>query len=161
MSQAKGISPGRGLLRGQPTGSAAPLVWAHAEYLKLWRSLRDRQVFDTLPLVARRFAGKATVAAYVSWRFNSKLRTMPPGRNLRVGVLAPGHWCTGALTTGKRFKIPQPGTRALGSLWPTCLRPGCRPGRPCASPFSGRVPGAGMGRTLRWKSADRMGPAGI
>jgi glucoamylase len=36
----------RGLFRGGPTGSAAPLGWAHAEYIKLCRSLADGRVFD-------------------------------------------------------------------------------------------------------------------
>jgi glucoamylase len=31
---------------GQSTGSATPLGWSHAEYLKLLRSRSDRQVFD-------------------------------------------------------------------------------------------------------------------
>lgn len=38
--------PDRGLYRGGPTGSAAPLGWAHAEYVKLCRSLADGRVFD-------------------------------------------------------------------------------------------------------------------
>jgi glucoamylase len=38
--------PERGLFRGRPSGSAMPLVWAHAEYLKLRRSLQDGRVFD-------------------------------------------------------------------------------------------------------------------
>ena len=38
--------PARELFRGKPTGSAMPLVWAHAEYIKLRRSLADGAVFD-------------------------------------------------------------------------------------------------------------------
>ncbi|HTL32020.1 MAG TPA: glycoside hydrolase family 15 protein [Kofleriaceae bacterium] len=38
--------PSHGLFLGRPTGSAAPLGWAHAEYVKLCRSLEDRAVFD-------------------------------------------------------------------------------------------------------------------
>ena len=38
--------PERGLYFGGPTGSAMPLAWAHAEYLKLCRSLHDGKVFD-------------------------------------------------------------------------------------------------------------------
>ncbi len=41
--------PDHQLFSGRPTGSAMPLVWAHAEFLKLGRSLRDERVFD-LPL---------------------------------------------------------------------------------------------------------------
>ena len=38
--------PKRHLFRGQPTGSVCPLLWAHGEYLKLRRSIRDGRVFD-------------------------------------------------------------------------------------------------------------------
>lgn len=38
--------PERELLNGRPSGSAMPLVWAHAEYAKLVRSLHDGRVFD-------------------------------------------------------------------------------------------------------------------
>jgi glucoamylase len=36
----------RELFLGRPSGSAMPLVWAHAEHLKLLRSLADRAVFS-------------------------------------------------------------------------------------------------------------------
>jgi glucoamylase len=36
----------RGLVHGCATHSASPLGWAHAEYIKLCRSLADRKVFD-------------------------------------------------------------------------------------------------------------------
>ena len=38
--------PERELFNGRPSGSAMPLVWAHAEYAKLVRSLHDGRVFD-------------------------------------------------------------------------------------------------------------------
>ena len=38
--------PELGLRSGRPAGSAMPLVWAHAEFVKLARSLRDGAVFD-------------------------------------------------------------------------------------------------------------------
>jgi glucoamylase len=38
--------PAKGLYTRHPTGSATPLVWAHAEYLKLRRSIHDGRVFD-------------------------------------------------------------------------------------------------------------------
>ena len=41
--------PEKHLFRGRPTGSAMPLVWAHAEYLKLCRSLAENRVFDQPP----------------------------------------------------------------------------------------------------------------
>lgn len=39
---------------GLSTGSATPLGWSHAEYLKLLRSRREGQVFDLLPDVLQR-----------------------------------------------------------------------------------------------------------
>ncbi len=44
-----------GLLNGRPTGSAVPLLWAHAEYIRLLRSAVDGQVFDLIPEVAARY----------------------------------------------------------------------------------------------------------
>ena len=41
--------PERELFRGRPAGSAMPLVWAHAEHIKLLRSLREGRVFDMPP----------------------------------------------------------------------------------------------------------------
>jgi glucoamylase len=40
---------------GGPAGSACPLVWAHAEYLKLLRSALDNKVFDRIEPVYRRY----------------------------------------------------------------------------------------------------------
>ena len=43
---------------GQCAGAAMPLMWAHAEYIKLLRSIRDGQVFDRIPIVAERYLNK-------------------------------------------------------------------------------------------------------
>src|SRR5712664_1646173 len=43
---------------GRPTGSPMPLMWAHAEYIKLLRSTHDGQVFDRIPAVAERYQGR-------------------------------------------------------------------------------------------------------
>lgn len=41
-----GSNQPHGYTMGQGTDSATPLAWSHAEYIKLLRSLRDRQVWD-------------------------------------------------------------------------------------------------------------------
>jgi len=41
-----GSNQPHGYVAGQGTDSATPLAWSHAEYIKLLRSLRDRQVWD-------------------------------------------------------------------------------------------------------------------
>ena len=48
--------PERGMYEGRSAGSAQPLVWAHAEYIKLLRSVVDGRIFDTISVVAERYA---------------------------------------------------------------------------------------------------------
>jgi glucoamylase len=48
--------PSEGMYFGRSAGSAQPLVWAHAEYLKLLRSVADGKVFDRISVVERRYA---------------------------------------------------------------------------------------------------------
>ncbi len=40
---------------GEGTNSATPLAWTHAEYIKLVRSIHDRQVWDFYPIVRERY----------------------------------------------------------------------------------------------------------
>ena len=48
--------PQQHLFFGKPTGSATPLLWAHAEYVKLLRSMLDGKVFDSIPVVVDRYS---------------------------------------------------------------------------------------------------------
>ncbi len=41
---------------GEGTNSATPLAWTHAEYVKLLRSLADKQVWDSYPVVSESLA---------------------------------------------------------------------------------------------------------
>jgi glucoamylase len=86
--------PERELLIGHPSGSAMPLVWAHAEYLKLRRSLADGEIFDRPPQTVERYLRRKTTSTRVTWRFNNKVRAISPGRTLRIETLAPAlvHW---------------------------------------------------------------------
>ena len=86
--------PALELFRGKPTGSACPLVWAHSEYVKLRRSLRDGKIFDQPPQAVQRYQVERQKSTYCEWRFNNKCRTMPQGKKLRVLLPAPGsvHW---------------------------------------------------------------------
>jgi glucoamylase len=86
--------PKHNLFLGKPSGSAMPLVWAHAEYIKLRRSLRDGHVFDMPPQTVQRYLVDKTVSPRMVWRFNHKLRSMPAGKSLRIETLVPAviHW---------------------------------------------------------------------
>jgi glucoamylase len=80
--------PDRELFFGRPSGSAMPLAWAHAEYIKLRRSLHDGRVFDTPPQPAERYLVRRTGMPRTIWQFQQKVRTLPAGRPLRVTTLA-------------------------------------------------------------------------
>ena len=86
--------PERELFLGKPTGSACPLVWAHSEYIKLVRSLKDGKIFDQPPQTVKRYLVEQRRSVYYEWRFNNKCRTMPLGKDLRIAVMAPAmvHW---------------------------------------------------------------------
>jgi glucoamylase len=87
--------PERELFTGRASGSARPLVWAHAEYLKVRRSIQDGRVFDQpSQTVTRYVAGGTATSPRAVWRFNNKSRTMPAGKILRVETLARAtvHW---------------------------------------------------------------------
>jgi glucoamylase len=74
------------LRRGQPTGAAMPLAWAHAEYVTLLRSRRDGAVFDHIaPVVRRSIDGKNEPRVRVEpWTFNRRVRTVRRGCTLRI-----------------------------------------------------------------------------
>jgi glucoamylase len=80
---------------GKPTGSAMPLVWAHAEYIKLLRSARDKKVFDIIPEVARRYIEEGSMRRKVEiWKPNRRVGHMKRGFTLRVQAPDPFslHW---------------------------------------------------------------------
>lgn len=81
--------PERGLYFGRPSGSAMPLAWAHAEYLKLRRSLAEGRVFDTPPQTVQRYLVERTVSPFIAWRLDHQRRIMPAGKALRIELLEP------------------------------------------------------------------------
>ena len=76
--------PEFGMWRGQPTGSAMPLVWAHAEYVKLLRSTTDKRVFDRVDAVAERYATPRARGTVEVWRRDRQVARMEAKRRLRV-----------------------------------------------------------------------------
>jgi glucoamylase len=70
---------------GQPTSSAMPLMWAHAEYIELLRSAADGKVCDTIPEVAARYLGQnGTRKQLEVWKAERHVRFMRAGEILRV-----------------------------------------------------------------------------
>jgi glucoamylase len=87
--------PSRFMFLGRATGSAMPLMWAHAEYIKLLRSAADGRVFDLIPEVAQRYLGDRKSCHLLEiWKPNRQVRAVKRGYMLRVQVQAPFrlHW---------------------------------------------------------------------
>jgi glucoamylase len=80
---------------GHPTGSARPLMWAHAEYIKLLRSAVEGKVFDLVPEVADRYlAGRRACKPMEIWKHNRQVSAVRQGFMLRIQAETPFllHW---------------------------------------------------------------------
>jgi glucoamylase len=73
-----------------------PLVWAHAEYLKLCRSLADGCVFDMPSQTAKRYSLGEKPSDYTIWAFNHKIRKITHGNTLRMFLPAQARVCWSA-----------------------------------------------------------------
>ncbi len=91
------------LFLGRPTGSAMPLMWAHAEYLKLLRSIHDGRVFDRFEAVAARYVGGGRGPAREVWTFHRQPAFARAGDGLRVLAAAPFllHWSRDGWSTAE------------------------------------------------------------
>ena len=77
-------SPDGRMSFGRPTGAAMPLMWAHAEYIKLLRSVKEGQVFDLIPAVADRYLIQRNCRPLEIWKINRQPRSIAAGITLRV-----------------------------------------------------------------------------
>ncbi|MBY0380586.1 MAG: glucan 1,4-alpha-glucosidase [Xanthobacteraceae bacterium] len=86
--------PERELYLGRPSGSAMPLVWAHAEHIKLLRSLRDGAVFDMPRHTHERHVKGSPPPAPIVWRPTSMIGWIVKDRVLRLDLPEPAliHW---------------------------------------------------------------------
>lgn len=93
--------PEKELFNGRPTGSAMPLVWAHAEYIKLYRSLEIERVFDTPPQTVERYIKKQKSARYAMWTYHHRIRSIKQGKVLRIQIPRPAmiRWSSDDWTT--------------------------------------------------------------
>ena len=81
--------PERELVRGRPSGSAMPLVWAHSEHVKLCRSLADGAVFDMPPQTVARYVATRTAPRVQPWRADWRALRVAAGRVLRLDLSEP------------------------------------------------------------------------
>jgi glucoamylase len=76
--------PEAGMYLGKPCGAAMPLMWAHAEYIKLLRSMRDHRVFDLITPVAKRYFSEQGRKDLEVWKSTRRVREIAAGKVLRV-----------------------------------------------------------------------------
>jgi len=81
--------PERELFCGRPSGSAMPLGWAHAEYIKLLHSLKDERIFDLPQVTVQRYLVDKVTAPFTIWSPQNKVHAISAGKNLRVEATQP------------------------------------------------------------------------
>ncbi len=76
----------RALLKyGYQTGSATPLMWAHAEYIKLLRSTSEGRVFDMIEEVSDRYMKPGRKPSRLRvWKSNRHVSSVFAGERLRI-----------------------------------------------------------------------------
>ncbi len=79
----------RGLRRGRATGSAMPLAWAHAEYIKLACSIAEGRPVDRPQALWVRYRGQRPQAHLWYWSPAAPLRALARGARLGVCLPAP------------------------------------------------------------------------
>jgi glucoamylase len=101
-----GDIPERRLFNGRPTGSGMPLAWAHAEYIRLLRSLKERKVWDMPPQTVERYQVARKSASFAIWTFEQQRKRLLAGKNLRVDCAhaAQVRWSVDGWKTTKESK---------------------------------------------------------
>jgi glucoamylase len=81
--------PAHGLYPGKPSGSAMPLVWAHAEFAKLCHSLAQGYPVDRPAATWARYRGVRPKVDYDIWGPAYHPRQMTAGHTLYIALTAP------------------------------------------------------------------------
>jgi glucoamylase len=80
----------RGLLAGRPSGSAMPLLWSHAEFLKLLIAREQGRPIELLKCVEQRYGGsRVRRPSAWHWRTELPLVSVPKGLALRIEDRCP------------------------------------------------------------------------
>jgi glucoamylase len=78
--------PEQRLFPGRPTGSAMPLAWAHAEFIKLMISRRLGHPVDRPAAVWRRYGGRRPEAEHAIWCLHARIRRIKHGTALIIAL---------------------------------------------------------------------------
>ncbi len=82
--------PGKNLFTGRGTGSATPLMWAHAEYIKLLRTLKDGEGCDVIKEVRQRYIEQKKEISMTAWKANRPIHFASAEETIRVVAFEKG-----------------------------------------------------------------------
>jgi glucoamylase len=100
--------PQHGLHPGKPTGSAMPLAWAHAEFIKLAHSWAIGRPFDRPEAVWQRYNGQRPKLNFALWSPSAPILSIETGQTLRICLQRPAtiHWRTFETDTQRTATTP-------------------------------------------------------
>lgn len=81
--------PAHNLQPGKPTGSAMPLAWAHAEFVKLVFSYLEGEPIDRPHAIWQRYQGKRPHAKIAFWLQQAPVNRIQQGAQLYIGLHKP------------------------------------------------------------------------
>jgi glucoamylase len=81
--------PERSLLPGQATGAAMPLVWAHAEFIKLVASIGLQRPFDRPEALWQRYRGRRPDPSHAIWTPRFQITQIRRGQTLCLCLPRP------------------------------------------------------------------------
>lgn len=135
--------PQRRLRRGRPTGSAMPLAWAHAEFIKLAVSRGLGRPFDRPQAVWDRYNGAVPTATTAFWWPHAGIRQFPAGVTLVIALPDAGvvYWGTNGWSNITKTEARDTGVGFFAATLNTStLRKGER-----------------VNFTIRWQNGDWIG----
>ncbi len=114
----------RGLYPGRPSGSSMPLVWAHAEFIKLLISRPLGHAYDRPPATWQRYQGKRPSIQRAIWLPQAPIQKISMGQTLLICLYEAStvHWSidgwqapqdTATLDTGLGLHLAEIATKAL------------------------------------------------
>jgi glucoamylase len=152
--------PRRFLFPGRPTGSATPLAWAHAEFVKLVLSRRAGRAVDAPAAAARRYhRWQRRPAPRSVWLPQAPITTFPAGTRLVVALPRPAQirWGVDGWHDPHELATYDSG---LG-LHTTDLRVGhLPPGTAVDFTWKWRDSGKWAGRDVHLRATERIAPGG-
>ncbi len=140
--------PDQGLYPGRPSGSAMPLAWAHAEFIKLVVSRCQGAPFDRPDRVWQRYHGTLPEAPLAIWLEQAPLTAIAPDQRLLICLREPAvvHW---GVNGWQNIQETPTGEITLGHCNAELPTEGLAPGATVEFTYRNRRDGSWVGRDFR------------